>query len=406
MRALDSWSAAIDARERALAVLYGVDLLALAELQRTRRRLTTDAVDIWQAMAVGVVAPVLAGFAHWIAAQAGRHEHPVLLGVMREGRVLGRLLTALHEIPAAEIWVNRHCAMLAAFGCGDATALVNWLARTRVQPMTRAAAEALLGTPVPGDPAAVLDAATAQILVDDNPGDWLGPVRVKAQALAARLLLHWRGIVPPDRPVLLLDFACAGNIQRALRTVLAAAGDTAPLVGLNFLMTRGSIWAERAGCVMQGFLAERGVPELSAVPYARTPELIEIFAAAPVGPLLDYGVDGTPQVGATFLTLAQQEFIGGLQARIITVAGAYHQLPDALMHAALARCVLGRLLTQPTAEEVAALADWPIDGGLDGGAARPLAPRLDPRLGNDPAVDTRAATAWPVGSRVRAESGI
>mgnify|MGYP001221644305 CR=1 FL=1 len=144
-------------------------------------------------------------------------------------------------------------------------------------------------------------------------------------------------------------------------------------------------------------VAERGVPAGIAAPYARTPELIEIFAAAPVGPLLDYAADGSPQVGPTFLNSAQQKIIAGLQERIVAAAGSYRWVPDAPMNAALARCVLGRLLTQPTAAEVAALADWPIDGGMDGGAARPLAPELV----GDPASWTRAATAWPVASVLR-----
>ncbi len=402
MEAVRVWDDEVTARETALAENFSVSRVELAALQQARRACIADADDIWQVMAVGVAAPVLAGFAHWIAAQAAAQENPVLLGVMREGRLLCRLLRRLHDIPAQEISANRHCTMLAAFGCGDDTALVNWLARTRVQPLTRAAAAALLGAPVPGDPAAVLDVAAAQALVAENPHDWLNPARARARELAVRLRLHWRGIVPPGRTALLLDFACAGNIQRALRTVLGAAGDDVPLdspalVGLNFLMTSGSVWAEQAGCVMHGFLAERGVPAGIAAPYARTPELIEIFAAAPVGPLLDYAADGSPQVGPTFLNSAQQKMIAGLQERIVAAAGSYRRVPDAPMNAALARCVLGRLLTQPTAAEVAALADWPIDGGMDGGAARPLAPELV----GDPASWTRAATAWPVASLLR-----
>ncbi|MGB4100712.1 MAG: hypothetical protein WBK91_02225 [Alphaproteobacteria bacterium] len=398
--AAQAWHDEISGRENALAVDFNVPRGELVALQQARRELTADAVDIWQALAVGVVAPVLAGFVHWIAAQAAMQENSVLCGVMREGRLLCRMLQRLHGVAAQEIWVNRHCAMLAAFGSGDDTALVNWLARTRVQPLTRAAAAELLQAPVPGDPASVLDADAAQALVTENPGKWLAAARAPAAALAARLLRHWRGIVPPGRPVLLLDFACAGNIQRALQAVLAAAGDGAKLVGTNFLMTSGSVWAERAGCVQHGFLAARGAPAVIAAPYARTPELIEIFAAAPIGPLLGYAADGTPQGAPTFLTPEQVQRIDRLQGQIIAAAEAYQRALFAPPSAALARCLLGRLLTQPTLAEVATLADWPIDGGMDGAAARPLAP---PVVGNL-ALGSRAETAWPVGSKLRASA--
>ncbi len=386
--------------EKAFALREGLPLdglEAVHELRAAHHDLPTP----WHRIAVWIVAPVLAGFAHWLEQQTKRHEHSLFLGVMREGRLLCRLMQTLSGIPAHEIWLNRNLSMLAAFGCGDDEALVNWLVRTRLQPLTRAQAmQQLLGKSYSGTDASkpVTSDNVYALMEDWKKTGALDQARAHSFALADRLLKHWQSACKagPQSHILLADFASAGNIQRSLVAVFAAKRHTVAMTGLNFVTTAGSQWAEKTGCLMHGWLAERGEPEWMAQTYARTPELIEIFAAAPTGPLQDYQANGTPVFGTSFLTAAQQELIRDLQKRIIDTAAVYYRQMGGELTVELGRCLWGRLHVDPKTAEVECMADWPLDAGLDGSARRVLAARVK----GDPMGWTKMQTAWPAGSRM------
>jgi len=321
---------------------------------------------------------------------------------MREGRIIGGLLKTLSGIETQEIWINRDLSMRAAFGCGDDDALYNWLVRTRIRPITaNEAIQRLLGRRVSGfDNNKPIDLDGAEkLLTDLQKAGLLQEVKESAAGLAQRLIAHWQGIVShlSTNSALLLDFACAGNIQRSIQTVFNANGISTPVIGLNFVTTTGSIWAKRSGCVMQGCLAEDGEPAWMAQAYARTPELIEIFAAALEGPLLDYTNAGAPILGSCFLNSAQVQSMHEAQQVILKSAAIYRDEMKDYLSADLGRCVWGRLLLEPLASEIEVIANWPLDVGLDGSVQRTLAPCLSNNLKSW----TKLETAWPSGSQVR-----
>lgn len=376
----------------------------LRALQQARRALATPD-DAYNQIAQWVVAPVLAGFCDWIAAQGKLHAGAQALGVMREGRLLAELCAPLLPTKPQTVWLNRRLSMLAAFGAGDDEALLNWLVRTRLTPISlyQAWEELTDVLPPPHLPDMPLDLTSAQALLQDWQNDGLMVmIRERAAALGQRLLRHWQSSAPKgEAPILLLDFASVGNIQRSLRTVLAAAGLPDRLIGLNFLTTAGARWAKTKGCSLQGFLADDGTPAWLAEAYGRTPELIEIFTAPPEGSLLDYDAAGIPVIGASFLHAEEAAALTRMQAQLPAVVAHYRKILGAALSPDLCRCLWGRLLLQPLAEEVRALGDWPLDGGLDGAQSRTLAPR--PKM---PAPWTKSTIAWPAGSRLRQKMAV
>ncbi len=390
----------LNSAEIVFAAEHGLPTVLLHDLHALRQRRTQNLPTVWHQLAEWVVAPVLAGFAGWMASQEKNHDDAIFFGVMREGRLLTQLMHKLYGTSVKEVWINRNLAMLAAFGCGDDEALMNWLVRTRLQPMTKAqATEQLLGRSCDdGDALTILDAGVAQKLVADwCVSGFLDEARHRAALLADRIVRHWQKICDghASRPVILMDFASVGNIQRSLQTVFAAKNIPYRIVGMNFSMTEGSRWAEEKGCVMRGFLADRGQPTWFSAACARTPELMEIFAASPLGSLHDYTVDGEPMCGASFLTDTQSVLITDLQQHILEAA-LFYQREMGAMSADLARCLWGRLLLQPTLPEAETLANWPLDAGLDGGARRVLASRLLAV----PEPWSKMQTAWPAASRL------
>lgn len=372
----------------------------LRALHQARRALPPPDSAFGQ-IGLWVVAPALAGFCNWIAAQAAQHPGAQGLGVMREGRLLAELTAPLMQIRPQTIWLNRKLSMMAAFGAGDDEALLNWLVRTRLTPISlyQAWEELTDVLPPPHLPDMPLDLTSAQALLQEWQTDGLMTmIRARAAELGERLLRHWDNTVPAkaDQTILLLDFASVGNIQRALRTLLTARGLPDRLVGLNYVTTGGARWAKTQGCALQGFLASDGEPAWLAEAYARTPELIEIFTAAPEGALLDYNAAGVPVIGQTFLFAEESAALTQLQAQLPAAVAHYRKILGAALTTDLCRCLWGRLLLQPLAEEVLALGNWPLDGGLDGSQQRTVAPLL-----KVPEPWTKSQSAWPAGSRLR-----
>ena len=388
--------------EKLFAKNHGGENGALEILCDLRRTMPTAGLPDGEKIAAWIVAPVMAGFGAWMA-RIIRDQNALALGVMREGRLLTRLMRDVFGLPAHEADFNRHFTMLAAYDCGDDEALVNWLTRTRVKPLTQRDLSLLLPLYQADDPDAIVDVEMAQKLVTQ----WRrmgadSPIYPLAKSAHEKIWRHWqeRTAENPNRPVVLMDFACAGNIQRSLQTILHHHGDTTPLIGLNFVTTRGTVWAKRQGCDIRGFMAEDGQPEGIANLYARAPEVIEIFAAAPSGPLVDYAPDGQPVRATSLLSTSQQNQIESWQSHILRAAPIFRDVLGARLTPAFCRILWGRLLADPTAAEVMALADFRLDAGLEGSTPRPLAPRLAPRDG-DESVWTKMQTGWPAGSALR-----
>ena len=391
----------LEAAEDAFSFSSEVPAHARELLRSVRQSQNTADIPDSMKLALWVVAPVLAGFAGWLASNICAHD-ALPLGVMREGRFLCRLMRSC-DLEAREFALNRHFALLAAYGSGDDEAMLNWLVRTRTAPLSHAGLKQAFPLYDRVASSDIIDIETARHLV----ATWrtmgqASPVYAVAQQAANDVLRHWRKTIGQDKPraVALMDFACAGNIQRSLQTLLRRHEDTMPLLGLNFLRTPGTRWAQATGCAIHGFLAEDGQPEWISTAYARTPELAEIFvAAAPLGPLSGYRADGTPKWGPSLLdTTARKMMVTEWQDQILAAAKLYWQVMGSSLSPEFCRFLWGRLLLHPLPEEVSVVGDWPLDAGLDLQARRTLAPVLNK---GTPETWTKIDTAWPAGTHLR-----
>jgi len=387
--------------EKSFAIQYQIPVDNLEFIRQLRLDTATSLPSDCHRIAVWVVAPVLVSFVQWIAAQIKQHKGACCLAVMRDGWLPGKLLQNLYGLPVRELWLNRDLGMRAAFGCGDDEALLNWLVRTRLQPITPTEATERLADlpylgPEPHKPLNLDDAR--QLMVYWKNQNLLPQIRARGKALAARLMQHWCVMAEsPHHETLLVDFACAGNAQRSLQTILTAHRHGTAIHGLNFVTTAGTKWARQAGCTLDGFLAENGSPDWFADAYARTPELMEIFTAVSAGPLFDYTDDGTPQCAGSILEPERINLLEDVQSHIIEAATHYHRQSGLHWSAGVARCLWGRMLLRPLPAEVSVLSDWPLDAGLDGASQRVLAARC----GGGPEGWTKWQSAWPVGSAMR-----
>jgi hypothetical protein len=385
------------AAENAFAPQSSCDPTAFYALQKCREQIPTPR-DPWHQCALWVIAPVLAGFALWLAEQTRHYSNPIILGVMREGRLLTPHISSTPQ----EIALNRRLTMLAAFGAGDDEALLNWLVRTRLQPISRSAAITELTGITTNHDSTPLTLQDAQDLLHNwHEQGTLPAIRARADQLGDRLMNHWHQHIPAaaTNPVLLIDFATVGNIQRSLHTLLQKRNLPSNVIGLNFVTTAGTKWAREQGCTLHGYLANNGTPEWMAAAYARTPELIEIFTAAPLGALEDFTTDGTPHYQKTFLNPAQQTLLQETQDTILKAASFYQQQMSPHLTTELGRCLWGRLLLAPHPAEANAIGNWPLDAGLDGSAQRCLAPIM-----TTPEPWHKMQTAWPAASRLLSPS--
>lgn len=389
------------AAENTFTAQSSCDPAALSALQKCREQLPAS-MDPWHQCALWVIAPVLAGFALWLAEQTRCYNNPIILGVMREGRFLNQLLAPHINITPKEIALNRRLAMLAAFGAGDDEALLNWLVRTRLHPISRSAAiTELTGITTNHDHAPLTLQDAQDLLQYWYKQGTLPAIRARANQRGDRLMHHWHQHVPAGatNPVLLVDFAAVGNIQRSLHTLLQKRKLPSTIIGLNFVTTAGTKWAREQGCTLHGYLANDGTPEWMAAAYARTPELIEIFTAAPLGSLEDFSTDGTPLYQETFLSPTQQTLLQETQNTMLKAASFYQQQMGQYLTVELGRCLWGRLLLAPHTTEAAAIGNWPLDAGLDGSAQRCLAPIM-----TTPQPWNKMQTAWPAASHLLSPS--
>jgi hypothetical protein len=376
---------------------------ALDILQFARNELDVTSLSDSDKVAVWVVAPVLAGFALWLK----KHlvdTNSLALGVMREGRFLCTLLDMLFDIKAHEIELNRHFCLLAAFHAGDDEALVNWLVRTRVKPLSHADLSKILPlyNPQMGSRNQTINLDEAEHIAKEWRKLGTGsPIYKLAESTYNNVLNHWQNITKRhnDKTFALIDFASAGNIQRSLQTLFQSRNSKSKLLGLNFATTQGTKWAKAKGCELHGFLAEDGAPTWIADAYARSPDIIEIFVAAPVGSLAGYDAGGQAIREPTFLKPPEVACVQNWQSLILEAAKIYIERMGEHLTPEFCRSLWGRFLLHPLPVEAMAFATWPIDVGLDGSTSRQLAPTLS----GDPSTWSKIQTAWPAASVLRME---
>jgi FMN phosphatase YigB (HAD superfamily) len=329
------------------------------------------------------IGPLLTGFAAWAAVRLQQDGGAKLFGLMREGQVLGSLVRRF-GVDATDLYVNRLLAARASFAPTHPEHLQDFLTRRGAwtlgqlfaQMRLPIAAAAPLGGPdtplADFDPATLTRQIMALPIADD--------LHAESQALRSRLLAHLKTTGALDQNKLfLLDLGYAGTIQRGLQRILKLENIPITTHGLYLAAAHVSLETQKAGGIVEGFLAQNGNPNDFARAFCRSPEVIELATMPPCGTVQDYAPDGTPCLAADTTPARQKTETAALQAGIYAFADritamAAAPMPDPTSNSVKAqmRALATRIALYPTAEEANLVGQWEADSDLGLASPRPI----------------------------------
>ncbi|MCU1680547.1 MAG: family hydrolase [Amycolatopsis sp.] len=358
---------------------FGITSLRAKTLQAHTPSGTAAVTAAWR-YGASVAGPALTGFAEWAAFTAHKAGTPVLWCPMREGELLSDLINAAAQtrgwaVRAKPIWLSRQVTSIAALAGAD-QASIHEFVRKRHQ-LTVRQLLVMLHLRVGDVPHLAQDLDT--VLDNDDIASRVGlaltetphlanRLAVSATTARERLLISLRKAGALDRPDLtLVDLGWGGTIQRQLAQVLKLAQlDIAP-VGLYLATDDRSVSVLMAGLRAEGYLGQAGHPREIAGVLARSPEVLEQSVNALCGSLIDFAEDGSPVLGVSAGSTAQNLERGAVQAGIRafqaqwnryvgTAAGRWPLLVgDARDRLAN---ILVASLKLPTAEEASVFGNW------------------------------------------------
>lgn len=333
----------------------------------------------------GVLGPVVAGYADWVAARCAELGIGTVFCLMREGRALRHAL-ALTGAPltAHEVYVSRFVALKAAILHGSVAELARFVLRPSPVRAGRVLAQlGLAPADVPGlEPASILTPAETRALVTRIAGEPRLRAKVLADSAAARrgLLAHLKPLLPGrGRGVAIVDLGYKGTIQMGLQSVLDHERFAVRTHGL-YLVTGGDVHETQAtGAAVEGWIAENGQPIAMAHTFMRSPEVFEQSLMADCGTTLGHDEDGTPRLDEWLVPAEQRAEIAavqrGLDAFLRTWAAHRAARGDAPAHdlRAYARAIAVRAVARPLPAELALFAHWRHDENFGSESVRTLA---------------------------------
>lgn len=341
-----------------------------------------DAHEVWGG---GVLGPVLTGFAEWVARRSRELDAAAVWCLMREGRVLRRLLGEVDaSLPAHECFVSRYVALRAAVGDASEGELTAFLRRP--SPPSVGTLFAQLGLPedaLPGfDRATRLEARQVNGLARRlaNDARLRKCIREACGAARAGLLAHLDtlGAASARGTVVLADLGYTGTIQGALHRLLAAERPRLRTHGL-YLVTGGQVHhTQQLGARLEGWLAHNAQPIRVSHTFMRSPELVEQSMMADCGTTIGHEADGTPVLAERSVPTDQLAAIRSVQAGVLRFARAWVEHreqqgePDAALVQALGQCVLERAIARPTPAELEWFGGWVHDENLGSDHVRTL----------------------------------
>lgn len=341
-----------------------------------------DAHEVWGS---GVLGPVLTGFSEWVAARARELGAVSVWCLMREGRLLRQLLTAVDPgCPASECFVSRYVALRAAVASGSEAELAHFLQRPAAAPLGRLLAQlGLPATALPGlDPGTLIEAKQAGGIARRIARDATLRARIREECGAARegLLAHLDRLCDGSRSgtVVVADLGYTGTIQGALHRLLAKERPGIRLHGL-YLVTGGQVeLTQRFGTPLEGWLAHNAQPVRISHTFMRSPEVVEQCMMADCGTTVGHEADGTPVLEERRIPAEQSAAIRAVQAGVLRFAHAWvehraqHGRPAAEPMRRWCQAVLERAVARPSAAELEWFGAWQHDENLGSDHVRTL----------------------------------
>jgi hypothetical protein len=339
----------------------------------------TDPQRSWGALFLG---PVIAGFGKWVIERSLAEGIPTLLCLMREGRILKRVLDEFGTgIDTVEFFASRYAMIRACIFRGDAAELQSYLARpqpARARDLCEPLGIDWSALGLDGD--ALISAETAGKLAQKIAGDPL----LKARAVAAsaearrRLIAYFRKTVPaqPGR-IGVVDLGYSGTIQHCLQKILDHEKVPVKTHGLYLVTGSGVRKIQRAGAHAEGFLAENGQPLRIAHSFMRSPELVEQCMMCDVGSTTGYDAQGDPVLGEQHLPMRQRAEIARVQQGMLDFVRRFAAAPSiaaigSLVLRPFLEAILVRSLTEPVKAELAAFGSWVHDENMGSARTRAL----------------------------------
>lgn len=346
-----------------------------------RRRLAGDEAlaDPYRQFGAVVAGPVLCAFAHWLADRVRATGADHVLFMMREGRLIKRLVDPLLPpgVASAEVFTSRYVTGRAALASGDPTAAERFLYRYSAITGRQACTE--LG--LPDDIAA--DAPFLDELLDDSrrapfvqwatSGRALRHVIIAGQRTRDGFLKHVSDLAAPTagRDTILVDIGYNGSAQGAIQEIFNLSLPGARTRGLYLVTGEKAIDTEKTGAVMEGYLGQYGHASRPLDYFIRMPELLEQCMMADIGSVTDYTDDGTPVLAEPSIDPAQMAQIDTVQDGIAAFCDHWKahlkQATGPAWNPATAAVrtqmllILERMIMAPTGAELAAFGGWRYD---------------------------------------------
>jgi FMN phosphatase YigB (HAD superfamily) len=337
-----------------------------------------------QRWGAGVLGPVVAAYADWVARRCEALGVRTVLCLMREGRSIRRaLLASGAPLETHEVFVSRFVALQAAIVTGSAAEIARFVLRPT--PVVTASILAQLGlepADVPElDPARTLAHAEAKALVQrvaSTPA--LRRKVLEASALArAGLLAHLKPFLPARGSRLAVaDLGYKGTIQMGLQAVFDHERLGLVTHGLYLVTGDGVHETQSSGAAVEGWLAENGQPAAMAHTFLRSPVIFEQSLMADCGTTLGHGPDGTPVLDEFRVPEGQRAEIADVQRGLdafLAVWTAHRSRhggadPDTLRE--LCRAIAVRAVARPFPVELDLFAHWAYDENFGSALARTL----------------------------------
>jgi predicted HAD superfamily hydrolase len=334
---------------------------------------------------IGVLGPVVTGYAEWVAQRCRELSIGTALCLMREGRILRQALdSVVSGLAARELYISRYAARKAAIFGPTEEEVLAFVRRPS------AVARGKLLHDLGLDASDLSEERRREPLSPDETvrlvrrllADRAARRRILASSEQARsgLLAHVRPLLAGCGPAAaVVDLGYNGTIQQCLQRILDHEGAGVRTHGL-YLVTGGEVArAQAAGAVVEGWLAENGQPVSMAHTFMRTPEIVEQSLMADCGTTLGYTEDGSPVLDEPRIEPEQRAQIGQIQTGIEAYLKAWklhcgaHGTPDAHALRPLYRAILIRSVARPLDLEVDLFGDWKHDENFGSAKARGLA---------------------------------
>lgn len=344
------------------------------------------------------LAPLFAAYAKWVVDTAAA-EGATVLGLMREGRFLTRLVTSVADhtdvgINSGELWLSRRAVVRAALWPDDFSLLPQAISYCP-GPSTDDVLEqlGLCRADLVGvfkDPAAVDLHATGGVQALLTAISRTDELQQKVAARSAQLrknLLNYidqQGGFTGESVVALLDLGYAGTIQTVLQKILDYEGRPVRLTGLYVAVNDKGKERVLTGVDLRALVNDEGYQTGLVSLLERTPDILEHACMCPEGSLDSFDDKGDPillpsQRAASQITqmeALQAGIIAGVESIVITLGKDVLTEGGFLQHAAN---IVKQGMLHPTPEDVQTVGAWLHEANFDLADQRALSDlRIDP----------------------------